>query len=81
MVAFEFAVITGLAYTIVGGCMAKMRLAWLSILAVVTVLYIQGADTFLTASGAKVGTAPVTGGRCAARLHFEPLTRARRILH
>ncbi|GBF88589.1 hypothetical protein Rsub_01304 [Raphidocelis subcapitata] len=45
MVALEFAVIMGLAYTLVGGCMAQMRVSW----------YYQSGLEMHTARGTAVG--------------------------
>jgi hypothetical protein len=54
IVALEFAVLCGLAIAIVGGCIESMRAAWVGILAVVGVLCIQSADSFLTATNVQV---------------------------
>lgn len=48
-VAFEFAILSGLALALAAGTVSKARLAFAGLLAVATALYIQGADAFLGA--------------------------------
>ena len=54
MVAFEFAVLCGLALAAAGHGIACMRLAWVGLLAVVSALYIQGADSFVAVTSVLV---------------------------
>jgi len=54
IVAYEFVVICTLALAVVGGWVERMRLAWVGIIAVASVLYIQSADSFLAVTSIKV---------------------------
>jgi hypothetical protein len=51
ILAFEFAVVVGLAASTAAGMFRKTRLSWLGLAAVATLLYIQATDSFLTAVG------------------------------
>ncbi len=49
IISLQCVVVAGLAVTLASGCMKATRIGWVGILAIVTLLFIQTTDTFLTA--------------------------------
>jgi len=65
IVAFEFAVLAGVAMSTVAAKLVHSRIAWVGMLAIATLLYMQASDSFLT------------GQRLPAFAGGQPMHRAR----